>query len=145
MGMYTGLRVKVYVKEEYRDMINRINEGESWGEFSNQFPFLTNFSSLERAYSIPHGSLCYMPSSWETGDYPNEIATDGFDTKLDTITGYWTFQCSLKNYEDEIACFLNDVLTNIILKSEHIEYRYEEWDESQFYEFIDGAIKLISE
>ena len=60
-------------------------------------------------------------------------------------TGYWTFQCSLKNYEGEIEQFFSDVLVNIISDSEHIEYFYEEWDESKYYEFVDGTIKLKPE
>ncbi|WP_439187798.1 hypothetical protein [Bacillus subtilis] len=145
MGMYTGLRVKVTVKEEYRSMINQINRGAGWSEFSEEFPFLSNYALQTRAGLIPNGSLSYMPSSWATGEYPNETPTDGFDTKIDMDTGYWTFQCSLKNYEGEIEQFFSDVLVNIISDSEHIEYFYEEWDESKYYEFVDGTIKLKPE
>ncbi|MGG1338484.1 hypothetical protein ABE196_18850 [Bacillus subtilis] len=145
MGMYTGLRIKVTVKEEYRSMINQINKGATWSEFVEQFPFLSNYAALNRAGSIPNGILCYMPSSWETGEYPNGIATDGFDTKIDMNTGYWSFQCSLKNYEREIEKFFDEVLVNIISNSEHIEYLYEEWDESNYYNFVNGSIKSISD
>lgn len=81
-----------------------------------------------------------MPSSWETGGNPNE-----FDTKIDMNTGYWSFQCSLKNYEREIEKFFDEVLVNIISHSEHIEYHYEEWDESNYYNFVNGSIKLTSD
>lgn len=143
MGMYTGLRLKVTVKEEYRKMIKEINEGEEWSKFADQIPFLTAYSKQARSGFIPRGVLCYMPSSWETGDYPNEVATDGFERNIDLKTGYWSFQCSLKNYEGEIQQFFKEVLPNIISASEHIEYLYEEWETSDFYEFVNGEINLI--
>ncbi len=52
MGMYTGLRIKVTVKEEYRSMINQINKGAAWSEFVEQFPFLSNYAALNRAGSF---------------------------------------------------------------------------------------------
>ena len=83
-----------------------------------------------------------MPSCWKTGEYPNQVAADGFERNIDIETGYWTFQCSLKNYEGEIQHFFNEVLPNIIREAEHIEYLYEDWDESTMYDYIDGEIKV---
>lgn len=142
MGSYTGLRVKVTVKEEYRPMIKAIHEGADWNDFSEQFPFLSAYAKQDRAKLIPRGGLCYMPSSWETGEYPNEVATDGFERNIDMETGYWTFQCSLKNYESEIQQFFKDVLSKIISEAEHIEYLYEEWDENIMCDFLNGEIKI---
>lgn len=141
MGMYTGLRVKVYVKQEYRKMIEEINNGEDWSEFTEEFPFLTSYSEQSRAEFIPNGALCYMPSRWESGEFPNYIPTDGFDRNIDLDTGYWTFQCSLKNYNNEIGQFFEEVLSNIIGSAEHIEFRYEEMNNSIMYAFKDGKIK----
>lgn len=140
MGMYTGLRVKVTVKDEYRNMISAINEGAEWGYFSKQYPFIAEYAKLARSEFIPSGSLCYMPYSWETKDYE---PTDGFDGNLNMETGKWTFQCSLKNYENEIEKFLDEVLPNIITSSEHIEYFYEEWDSGRLYELVDGKLVVI--
>lgn len=140
MGMYTGLRVKVIVKDEYREMINAINNGANWSDFSEQYSFLANYAKQGRAEFIPCGVLCYMPKEWEIGKYPNTTATDGFETSIDMQSGLWTFQCSLKNYNDEIEQFFAEVLPNIINKSIHIEYRYEEMDESEMYEFENGKI-----
>lgn len=143
MGMYTGLRMKVTVKDEYRQMIKEINEGADWSDFEEQFPFLTSYAKQDRAEFIPRGGLCYMPSRWETGEYPNQVATDGFERNIDIETGYWTFQCSLKNYEGEIEQFFKEVLPKIISEAEHIEYRYEEWGSSVLYELISGEVKRI--
>ena len=140
MGMYTGLRVKVTVKEEYRGMINEINNGAEWREFSTRHPFVAEYARLGRSEFIPSGMISYMPDYWETEDYE---ATDGFDRKIDMETGYWTFQCSLKDYENEIEKFLDEVLPNIITSSEHIEYFYEEWDSGRLYEFVDGKLVVI--
>lgn len=139
MGMYTGLRIKVYVKEEYRSMIQAINEGEDWRTFVNRFTFLYDYAYLGRSEFIPRGSLAYMPLSW--GDDRN--ATDGFDRNINMENGYWTFQCSLKNYGEEIETFFDEVLPHIISHSDHIEYFYEEWDRSDYYEFKDGIVQLI--
>lgn len=140
MGMYTGLRVNVTVKDEYRKMIRAINGGEEWLQFSCEYPFLADYATLGRSDFIPHGMLSYMPYSWETEDYR---ATDGFETGINMITGKWTFQCSLKNYENEIEKFLDEVLPNIITSSEHIEYFYEEWDSGRLYELVDGKLVVI--
>lgn len=141
MGMYTGLRVKVMIKEEYRPMIQEINEGYEWMDFTDQFPFLKEFAFLGRAGFIPGGVLSYMPDSWEKGNFPNQTPTDGFENNFDMGTGFWTFQCSLKNYENEIQQFLESVLSVIISESEHIEVLYEEWEESILYEFVEGKIQ----
>ena len=140
MGMYTGLRVKVTVKEEYRKMLRAINGGEEWLQFSCEYPFLAGYAALGRSEFIPNGMISYMPDSWETDDYR---ATEGFETGIDMRTGRWTFQCSLKNYENEIEKFLDEVLPNIITSSEHIEYFYEEWDSGRLYEFVDGKLVVI--
>lgn len=140
MGMYTGLRVKVTVKEQYRKMVEEINNGASWQDFVERFPFLKDYATQDRAEFIPRGALAYMPDSWETGYYPNEVATDGFDRKIDLETGYWTFQCSLKNRSYEIEQFFLEVLPVIISSSDHIEYFYEEQTEGIMYEFSNGKI-----
>lgn len=140
MGMYTGLRFKGIVKPEYREMIKEINDGADWSDFAEKFPFLTNYASLDRAEFIPRGSLAYMPDSWEEGKFPNQEATDGFERNIDLKTGYWTFQCSLKNYNQEIQQFFSEVLLEIIDSVDHIEYYYEEWARSKFYELKDGKI-----
>lgn len=132
MGMYTGLRVKCLVKEEYRHMVNKVSQGQEWDNFSDRFSFLKKYVEQERAEFIPNGTLCYMPDEWHE--------ESEFDDEFNKNTGVWKFQCSLKNYNMEIEQFLNDVLPNIIESAEHIEYFYEEWDESVLYEFVDGEI-----
>lgn len=140
MGMYTGLRVKAIVKDEFRQMIRNINEGEDWGDYVKQFPFLTSYSEQSRAEFIPRGSLAYMPDRWEKGEFSNYTDTDGFKRNIDMNNGRWTFQCSLKNYGQEIQQFFKEVFPRIVESAEHIEYYYEESSRSTFYELTNGEI-----
>ena len=110
--------------------------------------------NIGRSSFIPRGSLAYMPDSWEsepdmslepylTEWYDSRKPTDGFKRSYDEKTGYWTFQCSLKNYEYEIESFF-EILPHFIENIEHLEYFYEEWDFSTQYDLVDGEIKLIN-
>jgi len=147
MGMYTGLRCKMIVKEEYREELQRLHsEGYEWE--SSDIDFMRGFGRLGRASFIPCGSLSYMPDEWEdvpldkngNKDYWKATATDGFERQFNAETGYWSFQCSLKNYENEIEAFFEEVLPEIAESIEHLEYYYEEWTDSILYELRDGKI-----
>jgi hypothetical protein len=147
MGMYTGLRCKVVVKPEFREELMRLHDEDYEWETSS-FDFMQEFGQLGRASFIPRGSLSYMPDEWEdiprkddgSLDYWNGKATDGFGRSFNLETGYWAFQCSLKNYEDEIESFFENVLPRIAESIEHLEYYYEEWASSVFYELDEGKL-----
>jgi len=130
MGMYTGFRVDVIVKPEYRKMIGSImGPGYyHWRDFDEQFPFLAEFSKMGRANFIPFGSLCYMPEEWEYNQQ--------FQRKFEPETGHWTFSCSLKNYQSEIELFCNSVLS-VIAESGYFEILYEEWECEKRYGIED--------
>lgn len=142
--VYTGLRVKAIVKNDFRQIINEINQEEAYfSEYVERFPFLDKFAKTKRTDMIPTGTSAYMPTGWLTEEYPNEKATDGFERSIDMNTGLWTFQCCLKNYDNEIDVFLTEVLTNIIESAEHIERKSEEENKSIFYKYINGEISRI--
>ncbi|PFX43670.1 hypothetical protein COL24_05255 [Bacillus toyonensis] len=142
--MYTGLRVKVTVKKDYLKMIIEINNEESdFSDYVDKYSFLDNFSKLKRSELIPSGTTAYMPTSWEIGEYPNEQATDGFERQFNIETGFWAFQCCLKNYGNVIDHFLTDVLANIIESAEHIETKHEEDDVSKMFDFVNGKIVRV--
>ncbi|USL89334.1 hypothetical protein vBBceHLY2_00058 [Bacillus phage vB_BceH_LY2] len=149
MGMYTGLRMKVYVKEEYREMIGDIsNHEKDWDEFIHEFPFISLFAEYDRSSFIPGGSLCYMPESWCTRDDENlvDVVHDGFETSFSEDTGYWTFACSLKNYESEIEVFLSRVASVIVdsTKEQYIETLYEESRYGVLYKVEEnGAVAQV--
>lgn len=142
MGMYTGLRVKVIVKEKYIPMIHCLTKGDvfaedhiTWSDYVKLYPFLNNFASKPRANMIPNGVLSYMPDEWEDND--------SFNNNVNLHTGEWVFKCSLKNYHREIETFLEEVLPEIAIASTHIEYLYEEDEEGTFYTLNQGKIEPL--
>lgn len=159
MGMYTGIRFKGYVKEEFRKIFKQIAMNGEW-ENSNVKVF-ANFGKSVRTDCIPCGSLSYMPDEWEK-DYINEkgekevhfvsgnrtyykqVPSDDFDRKYNEETGYWTFQCSLKNYDYEIEQWI-DILPYFIEKIEHLEVYYEEDEYSQKYDLVDDIVKIVND
>lgn len=145
--MYTGLRFKGFVKEEYREDIELLlNDSKGWNACKHEE--LLEFAKFDRSRFIPFGALSYMPDCWEGEPYDKENPwdcpdTDGFDRKFNKETGYWSFQCSLKNYEGEIEYFISKIVPLICSKVVHCEEFYEEWDVSNLYELEDGKINEL--
>jgi len=138
MGMYTGLRCKVIIKPEYIVEFVRLHSKEVYYDWStSNIDFLKEYYEYPRADWVPNGCLSYMPVEWEDSE---KKATDGFDTKFESETGLWSFQCSLKNYDDTIEYFFEHVLSKVTQEVIHLEYYYEEWTRSKFYELINGKI-----
>lgn len=129
MGMYTGLRFKGVVKEKFREEFEDIALEGSW-EDSDDEKF-QQFSNDYRASFIPCGMLCYMP--WDDDDKE-------FARTYDPKTGFWTFQCSLKDYNDTIATFL-ELVPYFMESVEFCEVLYEEWGWSAGYELVEGEMK----
>ena len=144
MGMYTGIRFKGYIKPEFRENFELIALDGDWKESSDEI--FKKYGEYSRASFIPCGALSYMPDEWETDprNYEYSQATDGFKRSYNNETGYWTFQCSLKNYDDTIEEFFK-LLPYFIKSIEHLEYFYEEWDYSTQYNLIDGKIVEIND
>ncbi len=138
MGMYTGLRFKGIIKESFREDFENIALTGEWENAKDEK--IRNFSNVSRASFIPCGALCYMPDSWED---ENNNATDGFNTTYDSKTGYWTFQCSLKNYDSTYEEFLK-LIPYFIENIEHCETFYEEYTYSEKYDLVDGEMKITN-
>lgn len=133
MGMYTGLRFKGVVKEEFRDNFEMIALDGEWKNHSDKH--ISRFGLYDRASFIPCGLLAYMPEEWDENDE--------FEQYYNNETGYWVFQCSLKNYNATIERFL-EILPYFIDSVEYCEYYYEEWAYSHKYELIRGDMKLTN-
>lgn len=134
MGMYTGLRFKGIVKEEFRKDFTAIAMNGEWGDSKDKR--LAGFGDVSRASFIPCGALAYMPDSWDD--------KDKIEKSYDVKTGYWTFQCSLKNYEDTIELFF--ALAPYFMESiEYCEVYYEEWTFSVKYELINGIMRITND
>lgn len=136
MGMYTGLRFKGIVKEEFRNEFENIALSGDWEESENEV--FKEFGNVSRASFIPCGALAYMPYEWETSP------SDGFDRTYNKETGRWTFQCSLKNYNDTIEEFFK-IVPYFIQEIEHAEVFYEEWSHSVKLELINGKMVMTDE
>lgn len=101
MGMYTGLRGKIKLKDN--GLSQRIIEKDfDWQAVRDSYycETISAWANVGRNRFIPFGAVCYMPDSW--GDW--------FQT-VDGLT--LTFCCSLKNYENEIQTFIDKVLPDI--------------------------------
>jgi len=148
MGMYTGLRCKVIIKPEFREEFEYLNNEVQYEWTESNIDFLREYGEYSRATFIPRGGLSYMPDCWEDvpkkengdRDWLNATPTDGFYRDFNKESGLWTFQCSLKNYESTIEYFLENVLSKVVETIIHLEYYYEEWDQSIMFEIIDGQI-----
>lgn len=101
MGMYTGLRGKIVLKDNELSKVI-IEKDFDWGAIRNSYydQTISAWANVGRCNFIPFGAVCYMPDSW--GDW--------FQT-VDGLT--LTFCCSLKNYEQEIQTFIDKVLPEI--------------------------------
>ncbi|HBJ1650878.1 TPA: hypothetical protein LA460_000097 [Clostridium botulinum] len=132
MGMYTGLRFKGVIKEKYREDIELMLEGENcWKDCKHEI--LKHYSKVSRSMFIPFGALAYMPNCWEDDK-------DGFEIYFNEETGLLCFQCSLKNYDSTIEIFLNNVASEIVEESIHIEVLYEEDKVSSLYKIKNGQL-----
>lgn len=102
MGTYTSLRCEVVLKEEFVPVIRRLMDLHNWEEVAQLFPeyaFLKTWCEKWRCNFIPFGAMSYdrgwsEDTSWE----------------LQLSGKYWKFQCSLKDYTEEIKTFVENVL-----------------------------------
>lgn len=153
MGPYTGIRFKGFIKPKFKKGFEIIAINGEWEKHVD--PIIKSFGNIGESCFIPNGSLSYMPKSWETKpDSSVEIyskewfesmkPTDGFETSYDEKTGYWTFQCSLKNHEDEIESFF-EILPHFVESIEHLECFCEDWKYSKKYELKNDKIVKIND
>jgi hypothetical protein len=146
LGMYTGIRCKVIIKPEYRDELKKLdyNGDKSYYDWSkSNIDFMQEYGKYSRARFIPCGALAYMPDCWEQAPYDkygDGVPTDGFDTNFNYETGLWTFQCSLKNYDDTIEYFFENVLSKIVKEIIHLETFYEENSHGVLYKLENNKI-----
>lgn len=110
MGMYTGLRGKIQLKKEFVDKIKLLlNREVEWEEILPEE--CSSFYNDSRASFIPFGVICYL--DWD------EVYADITDS------GEFTFACSLKNYDNTIQKFLENVIP-VIAENYYLEEQYEE-------------------
>jgi len=115
MGMYTGLRGTITFKPDVANVLRERGDW-NWEELAYHLnsDAVKDFANKNRCNFIPKGALSYMPSDWD------EVVNKWID---DTT---YSFACSLKNYEEEIATFIG-ILPEIADYWE-LEELYEEAD-----------------
>lgn len=127
MGMYTGLRARVKIKPEYRSAIQKLHDNhcndyideDGWDSLDhNEIPNLSIWKAITRRNFIPFGGLAYMPDGFE------QPFTDCGGSKFDGE--WWTFSCSLKNYNNEIGTFTLLILKEIVEEIDYCQRLYEE-------------------
>lgn len=121
MGMYTGLRGTVVVKQEYVSKISMlVNDGADWEDILPSDNLYNNYS---RNSFIPFGAVCYMPDDW---DKEAKLSGDKF-----------TFCCSLKDYKSTIRQFITHCLPEIA-ESWTLEELYEEDSQPTIHTKLQG-------
>lgn len=113
MGMYTGLRGKIKLKDNALTK-ELIDQGFDWELAARETgdDVIAEWATIGRCMFIPRGAVCYMPDSWDE------------DMHYDVKDNVLKFTCSLKNYGSEIEYFVNNVLRHIA----------DAWNLEKFYE-----------
>ena len=116
--MYTTVKCSAVVHPNYRQCIKTLFDSHSWKEVEKQYPGVISTKSLVgRASTIPFCTSAYIPESWNNGEqchYYNET------------NGNWLFICSLKNYENDIEVFIENVMTKVCSRVYRFTSLYEE-------------------
>lgn len=124
MGMYTGLRFHVKLNELGVKVLEKLIENSDedssynrWDLGELQVPLeIYNFKNFSRCNFIPFGEVYYMPDDWEwKNNYNKEEST-------------WEVCCSLKNYNNEIEYFWDQVIPYIVSNVYYAEMLYEEFE-----------------
>lgn len=131
--MYTGLRAKVELKDEFEKPIIDLHYRDfkeipsGWNYIQEKYPDFPNIDTwcgFNRKGFIPFGVLAYMPDDF------SEYMPDEETRSIIQIGGHnlrWEFCCSLKNYQNEIEYFVTNILFRISNKIFYCESLYEEY------------------
>lgn len=116
--MYTGLRGKVVLKEDYVAKFKDSLDSDNYFDWESILPSDNEYCSFSRNSFIPFGAVCYMPEDWDS-----QVEFEGNTLK---------FCCSLKNYSSTIDVFIKKCLPEIA-DSWELEELYEENETSTIY------------
>lgn len=122
MGMYTGLVFEAKIREEYQWILEELFSGHNWEEINH--PLAQKWGAKMRSGHIPFGGSAYL-DDW-SADKLYEISGTQQSTYED---GILYCQCSLKNYDQEIEFFLEQILPHLIEEQVTAYYKYEEWED----------------
>ena len=131
MGMYTYFE---FIGELKKEFVNDVKElfvdtynKEAWNEFAKKYNFAYNFSTLPRCGFIPFGAVV----SYDINNYGQIIGNT------------WCFNCELKNYDNEIDTFLQQIARKICKK--FVAKIWYEEDDFPRIVFVDNSMTLTLE
>ena len=133
MGMYTYFE---FIGELKKEFVNDVKElfvdtydKEAWDEFAKRYKFAKEFAKLPSANFIPFGAV--LSTCISSGNYRDFI-------------GYtWCFNCELKNYDNEIDTFLQQIARKICTK--FVAKIWYEEDDFPRIVIVDNSITLTLE
>ena len=141
MGTYTGLRFKGIVKKEFRKDFADIALNGNWKSSTDEY--FQDFATDDRASTIPCASID-IPAEWATYMNDKQRILDGFDKTYNEETGYWTFACGVKDYNNTIEKFLA-LVPYFIESVECCEILDDLSTYSEKYELINNQMVLTEE
>lgn len=151
MGDYTAFRGKVIIKEEYKELVCLINNGD-WEEAVNRYSFLKEYYDIKRSTLIPFSKEDIQNKCNEVGEL--YLEADPLDWEVDNtyftdLKGLeWTFITCVKNYADKnqknktpIQTFIDVVISEVVNEIITIQKYYPEDDMPVEYEFQNVVAK----
>ena len=146
MGMYTCLQFIGVVKKEYEKFVKKIVEIDdcedfNWNDYVEKYPFLENFVKKPRSCMIPYGCFTsYNERKLGIKDTNhNELIASWFNDFVNTEYT-WTFACDLKDYDDEIETFIEEVAVNLCDNFIALQW-YEETAFPTIYFYENGKLE----
>ncbi|MGD6955455.1 hypothetical protein ACQCWI_28115 [Bacillus thuringiensis] len=155
MGTFTAFRGKVIIKEEYKELVELINNGE-WRKAVDIYPCLKEYYEIERSTLIPFSKDIIQKRLNLNGELDLQVDPCDWEIESEYFTDLkgveWTFITCLKNYEDRdnfnrtpIESFIDIVLTKIVSQIIRVEKYSEAWCDysSVGYEFDKTVVNKI--
>ncbi|ARR10656.1 hypothetical protein [Paenibacillus bovis] len=138
MGDYTGIRCKVVLKPAFIPWITTLVDGDGkWSDLG--FAATDHLAQLSRGTELGKNEIgsAYMPEEWTTPD-----AQAACCNRVEQ--GIWTFQMDLKEEEDEVDWFIQQVIPLIAEKTLWLEVfrAYEPYTHSTLYTYAQEAWSL---
>ncbi|KAB2491125.1 hypothetical protein F8158_27885 [Bacillus cereus] len=157
MGDYIAFRGKVIIKEEYKELVEMINNGD-WNLAANKYLFLKKYLVIKRSTLIPFSKEIIqircneVNSMTKEGELDLQVNYGDWNTDSTYFTNLkgleWTFITCLKNYADTdhndqtpIRAFMDIVLSEVVNEIIKIEKYDPEYDVPIEYEFEKPKVK----
>ncbi|MFB7351077.1 hypothetical protein ACWGKR_24630 [Bacillus thuringiensis] len=163
MVMRTAFRGKVIIKQEYKELVQLINDG-NWETAIKKYPFLQEYYEVESSSLIPFTKNA-IQSRLDEETWPSkkgylylEVDPLNWDIETEYYTDLigleWRFITCLINYPNKnhnnkkpIETFIDVVLSRVVTEIINIQLYEEEWLNRNFQpiEFNFKDIKMLTQ